>query len=77
MRERDRDVGRFLGDEGRDAPLVHGIQVRVEQAHRERGHAASDQLADRPPRVGLLERRSHRAVGQDALGDLADQPARN
>ena len=77
VRERDGQSGRFLFGDGGEAALVRRVQVRVQQAHRERRHASPRQRADRAPRVRLVEGRSHGAVGQDALGHLADEPARN
>jgi len=49
----------------------------VQQAHGERGHDRGGQLTDRPPRVSLVEGRSHRPVGQHPLGHLTDEPARD
>jgi hypothetical protein len=49
----------------------------VQQTHRERRHTARRQLANRASRVGCVERRSHGAVCEHALGDLTDEPAWN
>src|SRR5881296_4786731 len=57
--------------------LVLRVEVRVQQADREGGDAAIDQRADRAARVGFVQRRPHRAVGEHALGDLADQAPRH
>ncbi|OGL13923.1 MAG: hypothetical protein A3F92_02765 [Candidatus Rokubacteria bacterium RIFCSPLOWO2_12_FULL_71_22] len=68
---------RLLGHERRQALLVRRVQVGVQEADRERRDAARAELAHGPARVGLVERRAHRAVRQDPLGHLADQPARH
>ena len=75
--ERHRDVRRFLGRQLSQAPLVRGIEIRVEQADRERRDPARDQRADRAPRIVFVERIAHRAVGEHALRHLPDQPARD
>jgi len=49
----------------------------VEQAHRERRHAARGQRPDRPASIVLVQRRPHGAVGEDPLADLADEPTRD
>ena len=77
VRERDRDVRRFLGHDRGEPPLVNGVHVRVQETDGERGDAPRDEFTHRAAGVGLVERCANRAVGEDALGDLADESPRD
>ena len=75
MRQRDEQVGPLLAQDGADAPLVLGIDVGVQQAHRDRLAAERVDLADRRVDGGLVERLEHLAARQHALADFQGQVA--
>ncbi len=77
VRQRHEQIGRGRADQLADAPLVLRIGVSVQEAHGHRFDAQRREGRDQLAHLILVERRQHRALGVDALGDFEGQLARN
>ena len=69
------DIGGLFSDDLRNALFMHWVYIAVEEAHRNGRDPLGGEGPDHAARLGLVERQENAAVGQDALGDLADQAA--
>ena len=74
-RERDRRLGKLLGEDLADALLVLGVEVGVEEADRDGVDAELPQAAGEHAHLVVVQRLDDGAVGGHPLGDLEAQPA--
>ena len=76
-RERDRDARQLLGEDRADPPLVLRVDVRVEQADRDRLDLLAPQDRGRLAHRVLVERPQHLAGRAEPLADLDGAVARH
>ncbi len=73
----DHDVRGHLRNELVHLLLVGGIEIGVEKADRDGGHALIQKLLDGGFGLGLIERQRHFASAQDALSNFETPLARH